>query len=187
MVSSLSSISFKCKLQQSQLIPWTYKKFWIDMHVFLLVQWDFHLPNQRTIILCPFLEYSLPTSSPITTCFTTRQILRCLFETKVLFSLVLVPSLHPFFLSKKKMGHGASTLNFKHLITSQSRISFQFLLLMSSIVLIFSPSWIFNLSITKLDFMRMTSLKQLFAHMMATMNFWPCHLASRMLLPHSKH
>ena len=37
----------------------------------------------------------------------------------------------PVLLVRKNMGHGAFTSNFKHLITSQSRISFQFLLLMS--------------------------------------------------------
>ena len=76
-VSSLSSISFKCNHQQSQMLPWIFNKFWIDMHVCLLSQWDCHLPNPRTIIFHSFLEVSLPTSSPIATHFTTRQKLRC--------------------------------------------------------------------------------------------------------------
>ena len=45
MVSSISSISFICNLQQSQLLPWIYNKFWIDVHVFLLSQWDFYLQD----------------------------------------------------------------------------------------------------------------------------------------------
>ena len=81
MVSSLISISFRCNLWQSQLLHWISNKFWIDMHVCLLSQWDFHLPNPRTIIFCSFLEVSLPTSGPITTHFTTRHKLRCLFAT----------------------------------------------------------------------------------------------------------
>ena len=97
MVSSLSYISFKCNRQQSQMLPCIFNKFWIDMHVCLLIQWDYHLPDLRTIIFRSFLEVSLPTSGPIATHFTTRQKLRCLFATywsKVLFSLALVPSLH---------------------------------------------------------------------------------------------
>ena len=43
MVSLLSSISFRCNLQQSQLLHWISNKFCIDMHVCLLSQWDFHL------------------------------------------------------------------------------------------------------------------------------------------------
>ena len=74
------------------------------------------------------------------------------------------------------MGHGAFASNFEHLITSQSRISFPFLLLMSFMVLFFSPSWIFVLGITKFRSMRMICLKQLSAHMMTIMNFWSCHL-----------
>ena len=79
MVSSLNSISSRCNLQQSQLLHWIYNKFWINMHVCLLIQWDFHLQYQRTIVFHSFLEASLRTSSPIATCFTTRQRLICLF------------------------------------------------------------------------------------------------------------
>ena len=81
MVSSLSSISFRCNLQQSQLLPWISNKFWIDMHVCLLSQWDCHLPDLRTIVFRSFLELSLPTPGPIATHFTTRHKLRCLFVT----------------------------------------------------------------------------------------------------------
>ena len=81
MVSSLSSILFRCNLQQSQLLHWISNKFWIDMHVCLLSQWYFHLLDPRTIILHSFLEASLPTSGPIATHFTTRQKLRCLLIT----------------------------------------------------------------------------------------------------------
>ena len=81
MVSSLSSISFRCNLQQSQLLHWISNKFWIDMHVCLLSQWDCHLPDPRIIIFRSFLEVSLPTSGPIATHFTTRHRLRCLFGT----------------------------------------------------------------------------------------------------------
>ena len=164
------------------------------MHVSLLNQWDCHLQDQKTIVFRSFLEISFPTSCPITTCFTKRQRLRCLFGaywSKVSFSLVPIPSLHQFFLLKKNIRHGTSALTFEHLITSQSRISFQFLFLMtflmSFMVLIFSPSWIFVLGITKFGFMRMISLKLIFSHMMATMNFLSCHLASWMLLPNSRH
>ena len=58
---------------------------------------------------------------------------------------------------------------------------------MSSMVLNFSPSWIFVLGITKFGSMRMISLKQLSAYMMAIMNFWSCHLASQIPPPHSRH
>ena len=64
------------------------------------------------------------------------------------------------------MVHGTSALGLEHLITAESRISFRFPLFMSfwmsSMVLIFSPSWIFILGITKFGFMRMISLKQIF-------------------------
>ena len=81
MVSSLRSISFRCNLEWSQLLPWIYSKFWIDMHVFLLSRWDCHLPDPRTTVFHSFLKASLTTSSPIATHFTTRKRLRCLFAT----------------------------------------------------------------------------------------------------------
>ena len=56
--------------------PYCYpfqQKTEIDMLVQdLLKQWDFHLQDQRTIVLCSFLEASLPTLGPIATRFTKR-------------------------------------------------------------------------------------------------------------------
>ena len=80
-IHMVSSISFKCNLQRSQLLPWIYNKFWIDMHVFLLIQWDCYLQDQMTIVFHSFMEAVLRTSGPIATCFTMRQRLRCLFKT----------------------------------------------------------------------------------------------------------
>ena len=97
----------------------------------------------------------------------------------------------PILRVRKKYGSWCLCIEFDYLITLQSRIIFQFLLLMSFwisfMVLIFSPSWIFVLGITKFRFIRMISLKQLSTHMMDTMSFWSCHLASQILLPHSRN
>ena len=93
----------------------------------------------------------------------------------------------PVPLVQKKYGSWCLCIEFRALNHSQSRISFQFLLLMSFMVLIFSPTWIFVLDITKFRFMRMISLKRTFAHMMATISLWSWPLFSQIFLPHSMH